>query len=254
MSVYLWIGCALLASVIVVAGIRWWARRNQVPDEPVNGEMPVTWRYSDRAVMRAYLYLATWLMRKSPRAQTAKTQFIIDYIAKRFKDAYFDTSLELEQALKQDVHMRSVAGWINRRMRDAAERKQLIDFLIALSFADGDLTQMEYVALVRFGELTGVRLSYIESEVLKRKQEHNHEFEYDTTMDLLSNRSLQRRKALSCLGLQDPVTPEIIRKTYRKLAKQFHPDKLIHLPEEARNEATKRFHAIREASDWLLRE
>lgn len=222
--------------------------------EPVSGEMPVQWRYSDKSVMMAYIYLATWLMRKSPRNPDSKKNFIRSYFKQYFKNNHFNTDAEIQRALKHTVHIRSVANWVNKRMLHAHERKQLIDFLIDLSFIDGDLTQMEYVALARLGELTGVRLSYLEAEVLRKKKEFNSEFIFDSTVDLLANRTEQRRKALICMELQDPVTEESIKKAYRKLAKQFHPDKLEHLTQAEQKEAGIRFIAIQEAYKWLLNE
>jgi DnaJ like chaperone protein len=245
----------IIAPILILLLWLIFRRRNQTDtSQPVNGEMPVQWRYTDKSVMMVYIYLATWLMRKDPRESNGKREFISTYFKQYFKDNHFNTDTEIQNALKHSVHIRSVTNWVNKRMNNGHERKQLIDFLIDLSFVDGDLTQMEYVALARLGELTGVRLSYLEAEVLRRKKAFNSAFTFDSTMDLLANRTEQRRKALLCLELQDPVTEELIKKAYRKLAKQYHPDKLEHLTHTEQKEAGIRFIAIQEAYEWLLNE
>jgi hypothetical protein len=50
----------------------------------------------------------------------------------------------------------------------------------------------------------------------------------------------------SVLGIQPKATPEEIKKAYRKLAREHHPD---HNPGDA--DATKRFIKIKEAYDFL---
>lgn len=245
------IGCLLVGLVIV--GIRK-ERMKVVPENQVENEMPVHWRYSDKAVMTVYVYLAGWLIRKNHRKSIEKQQFVSDYFKLKFSHSHYDPKVEMERALRYPVHIRSIANWVNRRMKKAADRRQLMDFLIALAFADGDLTQMEYVALARFGELTGVQLSYIEAEVNKRKMQLYGEYVFDPTIDLLANRSRKRRHALSTLGLIDPVNETEIRSCYRKLAKQYHPDKLQHLSGEEQENAALKFLQVREAYEWLLNE
>lgn len=58
------------------------------------------------------------------------------------------------------------------------------------------------------------------------------------------------REALTLLELQTPVTHEQVRKSFRRLAKQWHPD--IQQSEEARNRASEVFIRLRQANDYLL--
>jgi hypothetical protein len=49
------------------------------------------------------------------------------------------------------------------------------------------------------------------------------------------------------LGLNPEATPEEIKSAYRKLAQQYHPDKMAHMGEEFRDLAEKKFKEIQEA-------
>jgi DnaJ-class molecular chaperone len=54
------------------------------------------------------------------------------------------------------------------------------------------------------------------------------------------------------LGVGRNATSEQIKQAYRQLANQYHPDKVIHLGEEFRELAEKRFKEIQEAYQKLI--
>lgn len=54
------------------------------------------------------------------------------------------------------------------------------------------------------------------------------------------------------LGIPRGASPEEIRKAYRRLAAQYHPDKVSHLGAEFREMAETRFKEIQQAYDQLL--
>lgn len=55
------------------------------------------------------------------------------------------------------------------------------------------------------------------------------------------------------LGVAPGATPEEIRRAYRTLAAQYHPDKVAHLGEEFRTLAEQRFKEIQQAYEALRR-
>ena len=60
-----------------------------------------------------------------------------------------------------------------------------------------------------------------------------------------------REDPYSVLGVARDATPEQIKQAYRQLAGQYHPDKVVHLGEEFRELAEKRFKEIQEAYQTL---
>jgi DnaJ-domain-containing protein 1 len=57
----------------------------------------------------------------------------------------------------------------------------------------------------------------------------------------------------SILGIQPGASKEEIRAAYKKLASQYHPDKVQHLGEEFQELAHKKFVAIQKAYDALMK-
>lgn len=55
------------------------------------------------------------------------------------------------------------------------------------------------------------------------------------------------RDAYSVLGVSRNASPEEIRRVYRELVNKYHPDKVVHLGEEFRDMAEKRFKEIQQA-------
>lgn len=75
----------------------------------------------------------------------------------------------------------------------------------------------------------------------------------DSILDqFLSRQGLSRVEALKVLGLQEGATAEDIKKAYRKLALQFHPDRMAPTVSEAEKKvANEKFIEIQKAYDYL---
>jgi DnaJ like chaperone protein len=71
----------------------------------------------------------------------------------------------------------------------------------------------------------------------------------DSEQGFRKNGSL--KDAYSVLGVSRNASPETIRTAYRRLAGQYHPDKVVHLGEEFRELADRRFKEIQAAYDEL---
>lgn len=61
-----------------------------------------------------------------------------------------------------------------------------------------------------------------------------------------------KKDPYSVLGISKGASPEEIKQAYRKLANQYHPDKVSHMGEEFRDLAEKRFKEIQSAYQALM--
>jgi len=127
-------------------------------------------------------------------------------------------------------------------------RQTLLMFLITLAFADGELHDGERRALTRIGEQLGYAPQAIE-ELLRMAtaQEQFHEG------GAAASGGPSLDAAYAALGVSPQASDAEIKKTYRKLMSQHHPDKLSArgVPEDMLKLATEKSQEISAAYDLI---
>lgn len=222
---------------------------------PINAkeenQLPVKTRKPEEFVALTYCYLAAWVIGKNARDTQEKIAFAVRYLKQRFEKPEAELTDELIAAIRNSTNIRNVAAWVVRHLKDINQRIALLDFLIELSFSDSDIIDREYVSIARFAELIGIRTRYVADEIHKRRKAIYDEYKGDEAVDLVANGTFFRRRALFRLGLTESATQNEIRKAYRQLASQFHPDKFEQAEEHERQQAAEKFMEIKEAYHFL---
>lgn len=213
---------------------------------------PPSGKKTEKMVFQIYILLAAWMMRKNALKSIEKQSFIVVHINNKFNIDSLVIVSELELVGETSIHVRSVANWVVQKMHGSEERADLIDFLIDLVFVDGELIDREFTALVRLGELIGVRSVYIEKKVIEYRKRIFGASADGTRLHEIANFGTRRKVALAILDLGQDATDEDIKKSYRKLAKKFHPDLNLHLSEEERGVCAQRFLEIQDAYEELV--
>lgn len=117
----------------------------------------------------------------------------------------------------------------------------IIQFLYTISIADGYLAVSEDEFIFKVGKKLGFkvdRLKEIRNQFVEKKN---------------SSESNDAKKSshLKKLGLSGNPTKEEIKKAFRRLAQEYHPDKLSGVNETIKKIAEEKFREIREAYDYL---
>lgn len=115
------------------------------------------------------------------------------------------------------------------------QRLQLLNFLVMVAKADGSVPQSEITALRDVAQWMRLQASEVDS------------------MLNLGGDTLE--EAYKVLGVSPSATDDEVKKAYRRLALEHHPDKVAALGEDIRKAAEKKFQEINAAKDkiWKAR-
>lgn len=213
---------------------------------------PPSGKKTEQLVFQIYVLLAAWMMRKNAVKSFEKQSFVVVYINEKFNTDSLIIANELELVSETSIHVRSVANWVVQKMHGSQERAELIDFLINLVFVDDDMIDREFTALVRLGELIGVQSVYIEKKVIEYRKRVFGASANNERLHSIANIGMRRRMALAILDLGSGATEEEIKKSYRKLVKEYHPDRNLDLNEEEQEVNAQRFLEIQDAYEELI--
>ena len=117
----------------------------------------------------------------------------------------------------------------------------IIQFLYAIAFADDELEPSEDEFIFKVGKIIGLSDAQI--------RQIRNQFLDDNAED--SNPEAVRKKHLDRLGLSGNPTKEEIKAAFRKLAKEYHPDKLAGVDEAIKKISEEKFKEIMESYEYL---
>lgn len=124
--------------------------------------------------------------------------------------------------------------------------QMFLEILIATAYADDQLDQAEHQALIYIAKIIGFSSAQLEQIINMVTAQQQYSQNPTTSKTSLS-------QAYAVLGLESNATDSSLKKTYRRLMSQHHPDKLVAkgLPEEMIKLANEKTAEIKSAYEQI---
>ena len=177
----------------------------------------------------AIVVLSAAVMKADGKLLKSELEFVKQFFIKQFNEEVAkEQMLLLREVLKQDLNLQEIATDIKRHMR-ITERRLIMQYLFSLAKSDGVLDISELRLLEQIASYIGIDSSDFMSMKTMFGGVENTENFYQT------------------LGVDPGISDEDLKKTYRKLVLQYHPDKVAHLGPEHAESAKIKFQKIQAA-------
>jgi DnaJ like chaperone protein len=135
--------------------------------------------------------------------------------------------------------------------RSGSLKQVFLELQLQAAYADGDLSGAEKRVLQQCCDLLGVSQSRFEE--IHRRFRAQQDFYYHQFAHARQNRSTKLDDAYAVLGVSSGDDARTIKRAYRRLMSQHHPDKLVSqgLPEEMMEVAKQKTQEIQQAYDMI---
>ncbi|WP_460220546.1 DnaJ domain-containing protein [Psychroserpens sp. MEBiC05023] len=172
------------------------------------------------------------------KADGKQDQNELDYVRQQFVSMYGKDRANhafrlFKNISKQSIPTRKVCLQI-REMMDHSSRLQLLHFLFGIAKADGMVTDDEVSQIYMISGYLGISTR-----------------DYGSIKAMFYNSS---DNAYKILEITKEATDEEVKKAYRKMAKKYHPDKVVHLGKEHQKGAEEKFRQVQKAYEQLQKE
>jgi tellurite resistance protein len=211
------------------------------PQKVINGEI----RYTPQERINKQIVHLIAMLSKMAKVDGAVSQEEIDLIYDFMKASLKFDEKDIEDAIKIfnkektsvtsfEFHIRE---YVQIHQSDIKVLKSTLDLLFALSLADGYLSAEEELLLKQASSIFNISDSnyhdYLKRIDRKRKQESVYYYHM--------------------LGLEQTVTKEEVKRKYRMLALQYHPDRHMSSDSKLVKEMEGKFKEILEAYEYLTK-
>ena len=213
-------------------------------DEPANGKSS----FDSEEFSYSFLVLTASVLKADGNVTRNELEFVKELYKQNFGiEKTKSDMLKLRDILNSHVNIDNSCLSINQKMIKS-EKVKLIHYLFGIAQADGSISNNE-LSLIKIISQK-INISQWDFEAIKMKFTYSESYSsYDYYTKQTSNTNSYKE-----LGIDKNASDDEIKKTYRKLARQYHPDKhASKSPTEIKN-AEEKFKKIQQAYNQIKKE
>ena len=215
-----------------------------------NGRFPWILRYNQKNLFDAYLVLGVIMIRKEHDDIAGQFQYFRRYLHNKFRDGQDYSRRHLADLMRLNVSEESTLNWLRRKMPEE-ERIQIIDFLVDLTFYNHTASRQEIRMINHVAKVLGISKAEVNSILSIRFEYYERLRNQQQSRSTRVPRQTKRTNCLKVLGLDETASMDLIKSTYRNLAKKLHPDRFVRLSASEQKMAHERFTEINLAYEYL---
>lgn len=191
-------------------------------------------RISKNDFATALLVLSASVMKSDGNPLKSELEYVKKFFQRQFSpDFAREQMLAFRDILKKNFDLTQVCNLI-KQAQPPQQRSVLIQYLFGIAQADGHVSEAEVQTINRISILLGIS---------------SYEFDQLKAMFYKSTSN-----AYQMLGIDKSATNDEVKKAYRKLAVQNHPDKFAQMGEEYQVAAKEKFQKIQDAYETIKKE
>lgn len=180
------------------------------------------------------LVLSAAVMKANGKVKKSELEYVKKFLVGQFGERNArDLLLALRDILDQPIPLADVTAQISLNMA-APMRVQLMQYLFGIARADGTVDNNELNLLRKIAN--GMNISPADFNSLKSMFYADTASHYDV------------------LNIKKSASDAEVKKAYRKLAVEYHPDKVSNLGEEYQKAAKEKFQKVQEAYEQIKKE
>ncbi|MEY5042479.1 MAG: hypothetical protein RLZZ414_2043 [Bacteroidota bacterium] len=204
---------------------------------------------------KSLIVLSAAIMRANGKVVKSELDFVKSFFVRQFgEEIAKDNLIILREVLKEELNLDEVLAKIRVSMR-VAEKRLLLQYLFGIAASDGIVDGDELILLQKITFKLG--LSSIDFETNRVMfSSRNDGYSYQDysgggSRQYTTQNNVVQDSDYEVFGLKSNATWDEVKKAYRKMAVQYHPDKVAHLGNEHVKIAEEKFKLIQESYERI---
>lgn len=229
------------------------------------GIVPPNLSQSNENIVLIYISMSGLLVGQHPVEVHKKLVFLYKYLLNdenlsQFEDRrngfFTQVKSALNYARTHPIQLDSVANYLQKLALSEIQKLNFIRFLADFAFIDQHIHPLEMRVIESLAEKIDLDKKLVDQVInpMKETQERNARHEQKSWKNRTTNNySSSNYKAQHCgvLGISVNADLKEIKKAYRKLAMEHHPDKFINAEDSIYQAAQQKFIEIQTAYEYL---